>query len=687
MRWCKSRQWMVFVFWVVIIISRTHFSYAENVDWGHEEAYRPSPVIFLHGFGMGGPNSWDDAIAALSPYFSAYYPGIAYLRTVDFVDTLAPERVRFINCNSSIDTYQDGDYYVSTGERVAGVSPGWADILFHSVKAVTQELERHMNSPEHLIFIAHSMGGLAAREFLTNSKYDSERNRVQKLITIGSPHLGSELASYARILTRYQRFGFIALPITVAFSVFADIIEEQVHFIGFVDMGGDAIADMRPGSDFLDTLNNRLQPEWIRHLLIYGRIKGLRNILLNDPQGGDGVVDVHSQRGIVYNNRREEGRVFPLDDRLEEFPPELEIISMHEREVVASVEGDSPPLLKLIDYTEPLLTIEEPVPSQAVFAENPFSVKGVICHEFFPADCIVRIKGGIREEGAPAYTIKEGKLLKPSLLWDPFDEDSPVAQLEEELQGFPVPGEYELIVEIENPAGITTSASIPITVEECTGFNPAGWLERWESATEGIKGSKEPFMGDVGPWEISYHTYEPPSPCGLFEIIQKDGNKTALLTTYPTSGDRVIYAGFVRCLGRGMNVPVRPTTEFCCTVGGEIAPGRASKGNNYVSRICATVKFSNGYFLTYAFAHDADYTGEADGSFPYWQTICVNELGEIIRNVHDDYANTYGDIPEALAIIHVSFEVWADPSVAEGAVSWAKWDNIGIMGNDEGGGD
>ncbi|MFC1496786.1 esterase/lipase family protein, partial [Candidatus Margulisiibacteriota bacterium] len=49
--------------------------------------------------------------------------------------------------------------------------------------------------PEKVILICHSMGGVAAREYITSAYY---QNDVKRIITLDTPHLGSDLVTYLK---------------------------------------------------------------------------------------------------------------------------------------------------------------------------------------------------------------------------------------------------------------------------------------------------------------------------------------------------------------------------------------------------------------------------------------------------------------------------------------------------------
>ena len=134
-----------------------------------------------------------------------------------------------------------------------------------SAEFFLQELKKLSAQDIKIIsIVAHSMGGLVSREMLTspNLKYKSlsdsgEIPKVDKLIMVGTPNHGSELAK---------------------FRVFAELREQFVHLFnnnghilsGIIDGTGQAKEDLLPGSEFLQSLNSRPQIESVEMLVIAG---------------------------------------------------------------------------------------------------------------------------------------------------------------------------------------------------------------------------------------------------------------------------------------------------------------------------------------------------------------------------------------------------------------------------------
>ncbi len=117
-----------------------------------------------------------------------------------------------------------------------------------------------------IVLVGHSMGGLVSREMLTAPEigYDQAKNSgqvpgVQRLIMVGTPNHGSELA-------RFRFFMEIRDQIQ-------NLFEKDTHWLqGLLDGVGEAGIDLTPGSVFLTRLNSRPHPQGIEYQIIAGVI-------------------------------------------------------------------------------------------------------------------------------------------------------------------------------------------------------------------------------------------------------------------------------------------------------------------------------------------------------------------------------------------------------------------------------
>lgn len=135
--------------------------------------------------------------------------------------------------------------------------------------------------------VAHSMGGLVTREAITNPDLAPSAEPITRLITIGTPHHGSPLASL-RVVAEFRD------------QVVQWATGERTGSIltnHLADGAGEAGRDLTPGSDFLTTLNARPMPDDVAMTCIVGDAlpAGVARFtpgFLEDAVGalGDGVV-------------------------------------------------------------------------------------------------------------------------------------------------------------------------------------------------------------------------------------------------------------------------------------------------------------------------------------------------------------------------------------------------------------
>lgn len=386
------------------------FSFAAPLtDWKDGKAYKPKPVLFLHGFN-GKPDVWNPAISDLSPLFEKYQAIGPYLEVLDFQDR-----------TGSIDTYPNGD-------------PGWADRLNNQIQDLLSN-NKYGAYTQKLNLVAWSMGGLAAREFLTAPKYSS--GYVDNLILLGVPNLGSPWPIGAKSLIMTYKIGsMMILPVPILFSAHRNTTNSIARILFIPNLQVlPAIQEMMPGSNFLNTLNNRSQPLEVKYFGIEGVIGNIVNtFLFRDFYGGDGVVSKDSQAGKGYIS----------------FQAAIQNISAsHLEEPALSVSGDNP-LLTFLDSTQPEFEITSPDPSQITeIYEASVHLQGNVYKEYLPADSQLIINVINETDG---YTLPiQTSLLTPSDSWIPDNPDSPVAEFDEVIN-FPGQGTYKISCQIKNPS-------------------------------------------------------------------------------------------------------------------------------------------------------------------------------------------------------------------------------------------
>ncbi len=229
----------------------------------------PYPVIFIHGLASSAQGAWG--------------PAVKWLDAAGWIG--------------------GGDLQVVPGAGVTGLTNASADYFFmnmsdwqrlpspsQSLTLQQQGLEvaaivrrvRAATGATKVVLVGHSMGGLAARAYVQSLGTNRYAGDVARLVTVGTPHLGSELATILR-----------------------DVVLEYPILVGFFDglrfdFGSVAVNDLRPGSTSLTRLNTlngaTAPPNDIAYTLIAGS-----GDIGQMPGPGDGIVSFESQLYLPGN--------------------------------------------------------------------------------------------------------------------------------------------------------------------------------------------------------------------------------------------------------------------------------------------------------------------------------------------------------------------------------------------------
>ncbi|MEW6100894.1 MAG: alpha/beta hydrolase [Candidatus Omnitrophota bacterium] len=416
--------------------------------WDDPHAYRPTPILFLHGFAQGNPADWtkSNVDTKLNEYFAVYYKGYAadntiltstrfpYLEIIDFGGSL-------VDRNSSVDTYKIGDRYVVSHDRNPG-DPGWADTVNTIIDILRDNYRYSDGSMQKINLVCHSMGGLAARKYFKS--YSNSGEKLGKLIIIGTPNLGSSWATSAVSFSRSRRWGWI-LPSALVYVIMIETLDETAESFRFIDIDGDAVWDMDPapsGSGFLNELNTNYSTS-IDHFAIAGSH-------WLDYDLGDTVVPLESQLGIG-------------------------VLSLKGHAIINAAHGEEPGLssdyiLQFLDSTPPEIEITEPEEGKIVFKEpgivNVIGISGKLYKEYLPADTLLNIQVVKADSGQIIYNEEGGWGIFASDLWIPGNFDSPVAEFQKTLVlTFPAAGTYTIKVQAVNATNIVSQEeSVNISV-------------------------------------------------------------------------------------------------------------------------------------------------------------------------------------------------------------------------------
>lgn len=451
----------------LLMINFACIAYGELLDsWEDEEAYEPLPILFLHGFALGSPNSWDYMANYLGQYYQPYRDitpalsdSISYLERIDFQDP-----------NGSVDRYDLGEF------NPQGNSAGWADKVGIAVDDMLENFHYGSYS-DKVILIAHSMGGLAAREYITTGS----AGNVEKLITLNTPHAGTTLGNIAQDINKTRALGW-KIPVTGwLYSAELAQVDRTLNFFLNVDIDGEAAEDTAIGSAFLTELNSRFQPD-IPSYAVSAHAWAIRNGLLFHPyypnsrtaigplEAGDAIVPIDSQEGFdVITNPDEVREVWHFNnDNIER----ERIRGDH----FVTLRSDSVAqrILQWIDSEQPEIEITgvkvnvEGVEQDAPFEGGVYRInssscilEGSVSREFFPANTTLNIT--IQREGERPQAIINGPELLPDDSWIPGDSESVVAGFKETIN-FPSPGTYTVTTKVINPVNRESNQEV-ITIE------------------------------------------------------------------------------------------------------------------------------------------------------------------------------------------------------------------------------
>ncbi|MCK4244252.1 MAG: hypothetical protein KAX20_01360 [Candidatus Omnitrophica bacterium] len=401
--------------------------FAEQVrldkKWDDPLAYRPYPVLFLHGFAKGSPKSWnktpDDkpeqakkkATEVLKKYFSEYF---RFTRIPEFNhDGYLPdsrywylETINFQDPNGSVDTYPPGK------TNPQGDNKGWADKLDPTITNLLDNYSDESFQVDKLLLVAHSMGGLAGRECLskTEDPYPS-RSKVESLTMTGTPNLGTKWADLAEGVSKFNKVTkfprHIVWVLTKPIGLLNDALEELEEIVR-----GEAVDDMTTDSPFLTALNSRNVSDLdVKYFVIAGTTWKFPWWLCNAflfRGKGDGVVSLGSQMGKDLSNT-----VFPLKGK-------VPISACHLQECTnIATSGE---LIKFLDYTTPVLEITkvngEPLDTEVDASTTSVTVEGTLAKEYLPADTKIKYQVYDEDEN-PMFD--EEKEMNKDVVFFPLD--------------------------------------------------------------------------------------------------------------------------------------------------------------------------------------------------------------------------------------------------------------------------
>lgn len=199
--------------------------------------------------------------------------------------------------NISPELKDDLDVLLTKDNKVFTISfaSGFENNFKQQALQIKQVLELFPNENTNYFLVGHSMGGLAARYYLT-----SELNRnVKGLITIGTPNLGSYLGNTDSNLTSL-------LGVMIGLVNRPDNLITGISRI-WKDNRKNVTPALAPGSPELNALNSREFPDSVKTLCIFSAINTAEEIenLSGDEQFVQQVLQMEKLKSFKSTNPKD----------------------------------------------------------------------------------------------------------------------------------------------------------------------------------------------------------------------------------------------------------------------------------------------------------------------------------------------------------------------------------------------
>ncbi|MGZ5043543.1 MAG: esterase/lipase family protein [Methylobacter sp.] len=251
----------------------------------------PYPVIFIHGIASSA-DTWIPFRDYLINNAGWVFGGIpTYDQATKTVAINCPSNPSHpVSC-----TGMSGNFYTLNFSDNQGLS---LDVQGGELAAIIKAVLDENSGKTKVLLVAHSMGGLAAREYLQGLAQESNaattipyRQDVAKLITVGAPHQGSFWAKEC-----YNHFDVLNVSGNVGIC---DLLSLNI------DPNSVALEDLQPNSSTLNILNDLTThplPSDVFYVSIIGTGQPTLSKLV-DFKDGDGIVlDVSQDLATVTGN-------------------------------------------------------------------------------------------------------------------------------------------------------------------------------------------------------------------------------------------------------------------------------------------------------------------------------------------------------------------------------------------------
>jgi pimeloyl-ACP methyl ester carboxylesterase len=168
-----------YIYGILVVVNVFHFNFIEAT-----ETYYPYPIIFVHGINSD-VTTWDYAKGQLEKYFK---DGSGYKYPLQ---------------DSKYDYFPYCDYQWQNKGDIPNIAitslRGSIELALKSFPPEVPEDNRKV------IIVAHSMGGIVTRSLLKQDLSGYYASKIDKVVFIGTPHLGSPLADSVWLLNKIRK--------------------------------------------------------------------------------------------------------------------------------------------------------------------------------------------------------------------------------------------------------------------------------------------------------------------------------------------------------------------------------------------------------------------------------------------------------------------------------------------------
>lgn len=234
-------------------------------------------IVFIHGLG-GGPKTFNKFNNYLKSTWTLNYGVLIYCFTF---------------------------YKNLFNSKFLSIIPKFVLFFFKAVWSKRNEenslklkeyIENHFEENTNIFLVAHSMGGLVARQYLVDCKKNNiDIRKIRMLCTFATPHNGSHIARKFSIINKIpllnKAYKFISKKLNYRLS--------------------PQIGDLSNLSEFLEQLNDDWRDFKIERDLKFIRIGGSKDWLVKEDSYGLHSNDLHN---IFYYEYNHSGIISPLED-------------------------------------------------------------------------------------------------------------------------------------------------------------------------------------------------------------------------------------------------------------------------------------------------------------------------------------------------------------------------------------